>query len=211
MCEAQPASSPLLIEESCSGNAEADARVQDLRSSRLPEGFRGRPAVYVQLWWMVEATLFRMSPQFLYGWRRFLLRLFGCSVGRGVKIRPTTTITYPWKVSIGDWCWIGDDVTLYSLGRIEIGHNVVISQKSYICGGSHDFRAPTFDIYQQSVMIEPEAWIASDVFVAPGINIGRGAVIGARSSVFRDVAPMMVYTGNPAKPISPRLNPGASN
>lgn len=181
-------------------------RVQDLRRSKLPRSFRGRPAVVVQLWWMVEATLFRMSPQVLYGWRRFLLRLFGCSIGRGVKIRPTATITYPWKVTIGDWSWIGDHVTLYSLGKIEIGHDVVVSQNSYICGGSHDFEVPTFAIYQAPVVIEAEVWIASDVFVAPGVTVGWGAVIGARSSVFHDLAPMRVYCGNPARFLRPRLH-----
>ena len=91
-------------------------RFQDLSRFRLPADFRGRSAVWVQLWWLVQATLFRLSPQFLFGWRRWLLRLFGARVGAGVLIRPTATITYPWKVAIGDHSWVGDDVVLYSLG-----------------------------------------------------------------------------------------------
>ena len=95
--------------------------IQDLRGFRLPPGFRGRAAWFVQLWWLVQGTAFRWSPQVCYGWRRWLLRLFGASVGQGVLVRSTASITYPWKVSIGDWSWIGDEVVLYSLGAITIG------------------------------------------------------------------------------------------
>jgi putative colanic acid biosynthesis acetyltransferase WcaF len=181
--------------------------VQNLKEFRVPTSFRGRPACVVQLWWMVQATLFRASPQALYGWRRFLLRLFGCSVGKGVQVRPTAEITYPWKVSIGDYSWIAHDVTLYSLGEIHIGANVVVSQGSYVCAATHDMQSPAFDIYDKPVYIEDEAWIAADVFLAPGVRIGYGAVVGARSTVFHDLPPMMVCFGNPAKPIRPRLTP----
>jgi putative colanic acid biosynthesis acetyltransferase WcaF len=179
--------------------------VQNLERFRLPEDFRGRPAWVVQLWWFTQATLFNLSPQVLYGWRRWLMRLFGARIGRGVMLRPSVEITYPWKVSIGDWSWVGDNVTLYSLGEIEIGENVVISQNSYLCTGSHDFTKSSFDIYAGKVVIEPESWIAADVFVAPGVRIGRGAVVGARSTVLHDLPSMMVCHGNPARPVRSRL------
>ena len=95
-------------------------QTQQLNKFKLPENFRGRNAITVQLWWLVQSTLFRASPQFLYGFRRLLLRLFGAKIGRKVIVRPSVKITYPWKVSIGDYSWIGDDVNLYSLGEIEI-------------------------------------------------------------------------------------------
>jgi putative colanic acid biosynthesis acetyltransferase WcaF len=186
---------------------EQKQRVQDLQSFRLPADFRGRPAWVVQLWWIVQATLFRASPQVFYGWRRFLLRLFGCSLGNHVLVRPTAEITYPWKVSIGDYSWIGNDVTLYSLGEIHIGANVVVSQGSYLCGAGHDMQSLSFDIYDKPVFIEDEAWIAADVFIAPGVRIGHGAVVGARSTVLHDLPAMMVSLGNPAKPVRPRLTP----
>jgi putative colanic acid biosynthesis acetyltransferase WcaF len=181
------------------------ARVQDLSKFSVPAGFRGRSGWYVQFWWLVQSTLFRMSPQFLYGWRRFLLRLFGAQIGKQVLIRPTATITYPWKISIGDHSWIGDEVILYSLGRIVIGAHSVISQRSYICTGSHDFKLAPFDISASTIVIDDEVWVATDVFVAPGVTIGRGTVVGARSSVFNDLPSMMVCVGTPAKPIRPRI------
>jgi putative colanic acid biosynthesis acetyltransferase WcaF len=179
--------------------------IQDLRSFRLPANFRGRSAWFVQLWWLVQATLFRCSPQVAYAWRRWLLRLFGAKIGKGVLIRSTVEVTYPWKLSIGDWSWIGDSVTLYTLGQITVGDNVVVSQNSYICSASHDYTTPSFAIFSRPVIIESEAWLATDVFVSPGVRIGNGAVVGARSVVLHDLPEMMVCVGQPAMAIRSRL------
>lgn len=188
-----------------------DMAIQELNSFDLPESFRGKPAWFVQIWWLVQDTLFACSPQFLYGWRRWLLKAFGAQIGTNVLIRPSAKITYPWKVKIGDHSWIGDDVTLYSLGNITIGNNVVISQKSYLCSASHDYRSPSFDIYASDVTIEDEAWVATDVYVGPGVTIRRGAVIGARSSVFGDMPAGMICFGSPARPIKPRISEESAN
>jgi putative colanic acid biosynthesis acetyltransferase WcaF len=179
--------------------------IQNLEKFVLPKNFRAKSAITVQLWWIIQSTLFACSPQFLYGWRRFLLRLFGAKIGKHVIIRPSAKITYPWKLTIGDHSWIGDGVDLYTLGEIEIGKNAVISQKSYLCAASHDYTKETFDIYAQKIVIEDEAWIATDVFIAPGITIGKGAVIGARSTVLSDMPAGMVCVGYPAKPIKARI------
>ena len=177
---------------------------QNLKNFKLPKDFRNRNQYIVQLWWLAQSTLFAMSPQFMYSWRNWLLRCFGAKVGKGVIIRPTVRITYPWKVSIGDNSWVGDHAELYSLGEIEIGSNSVISQNSYLCAASHDFTKDTFDIYAKKITIEDEVWVASDVFVAPGVTIKKGAVIGARSTVLNDMPEGMICYGYPCKPIKPR-------
>ncbi len=179
--------------------------MQDLSKFNLPPNFRGRSAIYVQLWWLVQAALFKTSPQILYGWRRFLLRLFGAQIGNGVLIRPSVTVTYPWNITIGDNCWIGDDVTLYSYANINIGGNSVISQKSYLCTGSHDYTDQAFSIWAKDINIGAGCWLATDVYVAPDITIGDGAVIGARSSVFKDLPAAMVCVGSPAIVVKPRI------
>lgn len=178
---------------------------QDLARFSVPAGFRGRSAVVVQLWWLIQASLFRWSPQALYGWRRFLLRCFGARIGKRVIIRPTATVTYPWKLTVGDYAWIGDDVVLYTLAEIRIGAHAVVSQRSYLCGGSHDYTRVSFDIYGEPIHVGEEAWLAADVFVAPGVSIGEGCVVGARSSVYSDLPPDMVCSGNPARPRKPRV------
>ena len=125
-------------------------KYQQLDQFRVPPGFRGRSAVYVQLWWLVQATLFAWSPQVLYGWRRLLLRLFGAKIGKKTIIRSSVRIPYPWKLRIGDYCHIGEDVDLYTYGEIEIGDCAVVSQRSYICAGSHDHTSPTFDLVAEN-------------------------------------------------------------
>src|SRR5579862_3718078 len=103
---------------------------QRLDLFRLPANFRGRSGVYVQLWWLVQALLFKPLPQICYPLRRSILRAFGARVGNRVRIRPGVQVTFPWKVTIGENSWIGDNVTLYSLGAISIGNNTVVSQNS---------------------------------------------------------------------------------
>jgi putative colanic acid biosynthesis acetyltransferase WcaF len=184
---------------------------QDLSRFKLPQNFRGRSSGLVQLWWLVQWFLFRPSPQALYGFRLTLLRSFGAKIGKKVLIRPTAWVTYPWRISIGDYSWIGDEVVLYSLGEIHIGSHTVISQRSYLCTGTHDFTQPTFEIQAQPIHVGNQVWIASDVFVAPGSHIGDAAVVGARSSVFNDLPAGMICYGNPARPIRPRPRKSTEN
>lgn len=179
--------------------------MQKLSLFQIPENFRGRPGWYVQLWWIVEAILFRPTPQFMYGWRRFLLRSFGAKIGKGVILRPSMHTQFPWKVTIGDYSWIGDDVVLYSLGPIQIGDNVVVSQKSYLCTGSHDYAKSDFPIFHEPIIIESECWLATDVFVGPGVTIGAGTVVGARSSVFKSLPANKVCIGSPVRILKDRI------
>ncbi|WP_142251739.1 putative colanic acid biosynthesis acetyltransferase [Bradyrhizobium sp. UNPF46] len=173
-------------------------RFQDLSRSKAPPGFRGRSGLIVLLWQSVQQTLFALSPQPAYAWRRWLLRLFGAEVGQGVLVRPTVRVTYPWKVKLGNHCWIGDNAELYSLGPITIGNNAVVSQRSYLCAATHDYKDIIFPLTAQPILIEHEAWVAADCFVAPGVTIGAGAIVGARSTVLRDVAPGTIVAGYPA-------------
>lgn len=173
-------------------------KFQDLSAFRLPPGFRGRSGPVVLLWQLVQGSIFALSPQPLYGWRRFLLRCFGAQVGKGVIIRPTVRITYPWKLILGDHVWVGDHAELYNLGPIRVGRNSVISQNSYLCTGGHDYSKLSFPIFSRPITIGEEAWIAADVFIAPGVTIGSGAVIGARSSVFKDIPERAIAMGSPA-------------
>jgi putative colanic acid biosynthesis acetyltransferase WcaF len=183
----------------------AGRHYQSLDQFHVPERFRGRNPVIVQLWWIVEATIFRCSPQFLFAWRRFLLRLFGARIGKNVLIRSSVSVTYPWNLEIGDHAWIGDEVVLYTLGHIKIGDNAVVSQRSYLCTGMHDIQREDFAMFASPITIGPEVWLATDVFVAPGVSVGRGAVVGARSTVLADLPGGMVCHGTPAVPTRPRM------
>lgn len=181
-----------------------DRPLIDLRKYDQSWFDRGRAGWYILLWWLVQAIAFPLTPHPLNNWRCALLRLFGAGIGKDVIIRPTARFTYPWKVSIGDYTWIGDDVVLYSLDNINIGEHCVISQKSYLCTGSHDIDDPTFRLKTASITIGNGAWIATDCFVGLGVKIGANAVIGARSSVFSDIPSGQVCWGTPCRPQYPR-------
>ena len=160
---------------------------------------RGRSGVYILLWWFIQGTLFRYSLHNFYGWRRFLLRLFGAQVGRGVKIRASAQITYPWKVTIGAHTWIGDNAVLYSLDNIGIGENCVISQHAYLCTGSHDMNSRSFDLVVKKIVVSNGAWVGLQSTILPGVTVGVMGVVGAKSLVNRDVGPNEVHYGIPAK------------
>jgi putative colanic acid biosynthesis acetyltransferase WcaF len=178
---------------------------QKIEDFKLPRNFRGKSAFIVQLWWNFQEILIHTSPQFMYGWRNLFYRSFGAKIGKKALIRPSVKCVYPWKLYIGDYSWIGDEVSLYTLGEIEIGSNSVISQNCYLCTGSHDYTKPSFDIYAKKITIGDEVWLASDVFVGPGVTIGDGSVVGVRSTVLHDLPGGMICYGNPAKPIRPRV------
>lgn len=175
------------------------ARYQDLATFRLPKGVRGRAGLVVAAWQFVQATIFAWSPQPAYAWRRWLLRLFGAKVGKGALVRQSARVTYPWNVTFGDNCWIGDHTEIYSVAPISIGANTVVSQRSYICAGTHDVMMMDFPVVGMPVEIAEEVWIAADCFIFPGVRIGRGAIVAARSTVTADVKEATIVSGNPAE------------
>jgi putative colanic acid biosynthesis acetyltransferase WcaF len=160
---------------------------------------RGKPTWFIMLWWFVQAIVFPISPHNTHFIRCGLLRLFGAKIGKSVIIRPTARFTYPWKVKIGDYSWVGDDVVFYSVDRIEVGCHCVISQKSYLCTGSHDLQDIAFQFLSAPIAIGNGTWIATDCFIAPGVKIGSNSVIGARSSVFGNISEATVAWGSPCR------------
>lgn len=157
------------------------------------------------VWGIVQATVFRFSPKPMHGWRSVLLRLFGATVGKGVHVYPGVKIWAPWNLDLGDECGIGSGVILYSQGKITIGKRVVISQGAQLCSGTHDYTHPGFPLITMPIVIGDNAWIAADAFVHPGVTIGEGSVVGARSVVTKNMPAWMVCAGHPCKPIKERV------
>ncbi|QDV43160.1 Maltose O-acetyltransferase [Stieleria neptunia] len=158
-----------------------------------------------RLLWSFLSPLFRYSPRLLWGWRRFLLRLFGATIGQQVHIDPSAKIFIPWNLRIGDWSSVGFDCLLYNLGPLVIGDRVTLSQRSHLCGGSHDYSDPTMPLIKASITVGSGAWICADAFVGPGVTVGDGAVVGARACVTKDVSPWKVVAGNPAREVGQRV------
>lgn len=155
--------------------------------------------------WGVARPFFRFSPRTFFGWRRFLLRIFGAHIGKQVHIYNTAHIYLPWNLTIGDWSSIGEHALVYNLGRVRIGRKATVSQRAHLCAGTHDYTAPAFSLLKMPIEIGDHAWICTDAFVGPGVTVGEGAVAGARAVVVKDIEPWKVVAGNPAIPIKTRV------
>ena len=149
--------------------------------------------------------LFRSSPVPLHAWRRGLLRLFGAKIGRGVHIYPRVEIWAPWNITAEDFVGVANGATLYSMAEIYLGERCVVSQGAHLCTGSHDYNDPTFQLFANPIRIERRAWICAEAYLAPGVLVTEGVVVGARSVVTCSLTEAWkVYAGVPARVIGDR-------
>lgn len=155
-------------------------------------------------WNLTWLLLFRPSPRPLHAWRRLLAKVFGARLGRGVHLYPAARIWAPWNLEMGDNSSLADDVDCYCVDKVRIGANTTVSQYSFICTASHDYGRLDMPLVAAAIAIGDSAWITSDVFIGPGVIIGDGTVVTARSSVFTDLPPWVVARGNPAAPVKSR-------
>ncbi|HTY48873.1 MAG TPA: hypothetical protein VMB48_04185 [Steroidobacteraceae bacterium] len=178
----------------------------DLRANRAARKY-SRGEQLRRIAWGLGRWLVALSPRPLFGWRCLVLRSFGARVGRHVHVYPGCHIYMPWNVEIGDWSALGDGVFVYSLGRVSIGRRVTLSYRAHVCAGSHDFSDPALPLLKPPVVLEDDAWVGTEAFIGPGTTVGAGAIVGARAVVTKDVDPMTVVAGNPARPIGHRPAP----
>jgi len=165
---------------------------------------RGRARWVELLWHIVRAAVFMSSLPWPMCLKVFLLRIFGAKIGRGMYIRPRVNIHFPWKLLVGDYCWIGDDCGLLNLEPITLGDNVAIAHRVYLATGNHDYTDHTMSYRNAPIHIEDGVWIASCSFIGPGVTLGTHCVIGAGSVVTKSVASWTVNRGNPAQVIGLR-------
>jgi len=154
--------------------------------------------------WACGRWLVRLSPRPCFAFRRAVLRLFGARIGAHVHVYPTTRVCMPWNVEIGDWSALGEEVLVYSLGKVRIGRQVTVSYRSHLCAGTHDFTDAALPLLKPPVSLEDGVWIGTDAFIGPGVVVKAGAIVGARAVVVKDVEPMTIVAGNPARPIGRR-------
>ena len=177
----------------------------DISKAPSPQSFQNR--VMRVVWGVVQGTLFRMSPRPMHRWRAFLLRVFGADVSFKARVYPKAKIWAPWNLTMGEYATLADDVDCYCVNRISIGAHTTISQYSYLCGATHDFDQMDFPLRPKPIIIGSQVWVAADCFIAPGVTIPEGVVVGARSSVFSDPDPWTVCSGTPAKKMKDRKVP----
>lgn len=174
--------------------------------SKYDFSFGLRNKVKRLIWNIAYWIFFRPFNLLLFkGWRALVLRLFGAKIGKGAIIYASVRIWAPWNLEVGDFSVIGPQVDCYNQGKITIGNQTNISQKSYLCASSHDFTVSNFPLILCPIIIKDQVWIAADAFVGPNVCVGDGAVVGARAAVFKNVDAWTVVGGNPAVYLKKRV------
>lgn len=177
----------------------------DIDLSQYASGFSAKNKISRILWNICYWLLFRpFGTGFCRNWRNFLLRIFGATLAPHVNIYSSVRIWAPWNLEMGNYSSLGPNVDCYNQGKISIGANTSISQKAYLCASSHDITDSKHSLILKPIIIEDQVWVAADAFIGPGLTIGQGAVVGARSAVFKNVEAWTVVGGNPAKFIKKR-------
>lgn len=156
------------------------------------------------LWEFLFMPLVAWSPKPCGFWRKGLLRLFGAKIGPGCLVSSGVRVLMPWNLTMGSNAWIGWDVDVYNYAPVTLGDNAVVSQYTYLCTATHDYEHPHFPLTYAPINVEDQAWVAARCFVGPGVTVGKGAVVGAQSVVFKDVPEWTVCAGNPCRPVKPR-------
>jgi len=156
------------------------------------------------LWYLVNIFFFKNSLNILSGLKVFLLKCFGATLGKGVNIKPNVNIKYPWKLTIGDHCWIGEQVWIDNLSEVKLGSNVTLSQGALLLTGSHDHTKESFDFLSFPIIIEDGAWIGARAVVFGGVVVGSHSILGINSVAERNMDTYIIYKGNPAIPVLER-------
>jgi putative colanic acid biosynthesis acetyltransferase WcaF len=175
-------------------------------STYQTSGFdRGAGPLKEALWILASFLLFRHCPLSLSWLKCLVLRLFGASIGSHVVIKPDVRITFPWKLSIGDHVWIGEEAWLLNLAPIRIENHVCVSQRAFLCTGSHDYKAQGFDLIVGPIVVESGAWVCAGAWVGPGVRVGAHSVLAANSVANHDLEAFGVYRGNPSMLVRKRV------
>lgn len=174
-------------------------------SSFSASGFdKGAGFVKQTLWYFINAWLVRASWNPFMGIKIYLLKLFGARIGKGLVIKNNVNIKFPWKLTLEDNVWLGENAWIDNLDEVRIGSNVCISQGALLLTGNHDYTLPTFDYRNAPITIEDGAWIGAKTVVCPGVKVKQHAILTVGSIATKDMEAYGIYQGNPAQKIRMR-------
>ena len=168
-------------------------------------GFKLKRSKYIFVLWYFIKIFFFLSPlPWPYFLKVFLLRAFGSRIGLGLVLKPRVNIHFPWNLVIGDYVWIGEEVSILNFSNVSLGSHVCLSQQVFLCTGNHDFRDPSFSYKNQPITLESGVWLQARVFVSPGTVIGSQSVVTSSSMVKGIHNGNLILSGNPAAAVSER-------
>jgi len=156
------------------------------------------------IWYFTNILFFQNPWNPVSSLKIFLLRLFGAKIGKGVIIKPSVNIKYPWRFSVGNNVWIGEKVWIDNLANVEIGDNVSVSQGAMLLCGNHNYKKSTFNLITGDIKLEEGVWIGAFSIVTPGITCKSHSILAVNSVATKDLESYTIYQGNPAKEIRKR-------
>jgi len=160
----------------------------------------------IRLLWGVTWLVFaRWTPGAMSPWRVFILNAFGARVSQHAAVAASARIWLPSNLELGPYSTLGPGVDCYNLAPVAIGARTIVSQRVFLCAGSHDVRDPDFQLVARPINVGDDVWLAAEAFVAPGVTVGTGCVLSARACAFGDLLPWTVYRGNPATVLKTRV------
>ena len=158
-----------------------------------------------QLWSVCWILLYRPSPRIAHVWRAALLRLFGATLGPRCRFYPASRVWAPWNLTCEDTVMVADGAELYNPAPLYLSSHAIVSQGAYLCGATHDYDDPAFPVISFPSRLGRYAWVAARACVAPGVNLGDGAILGLASLATNDLEPWSIYAGVPARKVKDRV------
>lgn len=129
-----------------------------------------------------------------------MAKILGKELPESTTVLPPLYIDYGKPVTIGKGCFIQQCCTFFGRGGITIGNGVFIGPKCNLITINHDSNPDNRSAtYGRPIVIEDKVWIGINSTILPGVRIGYGSIVGAQSVVTKDVPPMTVVAGNPAR------------
>ncbi|GAA0543994.1 WcaF family extracellular polysaccharide biosynthesis acetyltransferase [Chitinophaga japonensis] len=177
----------------------------DLSKFNTGDYHSGAPKLKTLVWYLVNYYIMNSAFPWPYGFKSRLLRLFGAQVGAGLVIKTKVRIKNPWRLKIGDHCWIGESVWIDNLEDVELGDHVCVSQGALLLTGNHDYKRSDFPYRLGKIRIADGAWIGAQTVVCPGVVCGSHAILTVGSVATKEMEPWGIYTGNPAVAVRERI------
>ncbi|WP_300021517.1 colanic acid biosynthesis acetyltransferase WcaF [uncultured Maribacter sp.] len=157
---------------------------------------RGASKLKEMLWYLTKVLFFLSALPYPSKFKVWLLKLFGAKMGIGIIIKPRVNIHFPWKLEIGNHVWIGEEAFLLNFEQIRIGNNVCISQRSFLCGGNHDYRIPSMPYRNGPIELQDGCWIGACCFIGPNVVIGYDSVITVGSIIVTEIENSKIVSQN---------------